>query len=347
MPWIGSKQSGAPFEAARARIELATSLIALGRGDAAEHEASAALSSLLELGADRGGRAGAAAPRRGGAGKRSRDAPGADGARAGCAALGGRGAHEPPDRRTARGERAYGAPARHEHPSQARPSLQDSRGRPRRAGRSARRARAHSRSWLPFARPRMAGPGEVTAVSRRYGQDMEIRSRGSLAEVAALARIERDRRTHVCHLTRSAAELNRDHKTAERAMWALGDYHRFAKRTVWELGPVLVAACRIGPGQRVLDVAAGTGNVAIRAAEAGADVVASDLTPENFDGRPPRGQGAAGSSSSGWRPMPRSCRFETASSTSSPRRSARCSRPSISRWRTSSCACAGPGAPSA
>jgi 2-polyprenyl-6-hydroxyphenyl methylase/3-demethylubiquinone-9 3-methyltransferase len=33
----------------------------------------------------------------------------------------------------------------------------------------------------------------------------------------------------------------------------------------------------------VLDVAAGTGNVAIRAAEAGAHVVASDLTPENFD----------------------------------------------------------------
>ncbi len=81
----------------------------------------------------------------------------------------------------------------------------------------------------------------------------------------------------------SAAELNRDHKTAERAMWALGDYHRFAKRTVWELGPVLVAACGVGPGQRVLDVAAGTGNVAIRAAEAGADVVAADLTPENFD----------------------------------------------------------------
>jgi 2-polyprenyl-6-hydroxyphenyl methylase/3-demethylubiquinone-9 3-methyltransferase len=33
----------------------------------------------------------------------------------------------------------------------------------------------------------------------------------------------------------------------------------------------------------VLDVAAGTGNVAIRAAEAGAKVVASDLTPENFE----------------------------------------------------------------
>jgi ubiquinone/menaquinone biosynthesis C-methylase UbiE len=65
-------------------------------------------------------------------------------------------------------------------------------------------------------------------------------------------------------------------------MWALGDYHRFATELVWELGPVLVEACGITAGQRVLDVAAGTGNVAIRAAEAGADVVASDLTPENF-----------------------------------------------------------------
>jgi ubiquinone/menaquinone biosynthesis C-methylase UbiE len=46
---------------------------------------------------------------------------------------------------------------------------------------------------------------------------------------------------------------------------------------------VLAQACEIRPGQRVLDVAAGTGNVAIRAAEVGAHVVASDLTPENFD----------------------------------------------------------------
>jgi SAM-dependent methyltransferase len=67
-----------------------------------------------------------------------------------------------------------------------------------------------------------------------------------------------------------------------RTMWALGDYHRFATATVWPLGPELVAACGIGPGDRVLDVAAGTGNVAIRAAAAGATVVASDLTPENF-----------------------------------------------------------------
>src|ERR687897_3474220 len=70
---------------------------------------------------------------------------------------------------------------------------------------------------------------------------------------------------------------------AARSMWALGDYHKFATELVWEVGPVLVEACRISAGQRVLDVAAGTGNVAIRAAEAGARVVASDLTPENFE----------------------------------------------------------------
>jgi ubiquinone/menaquinone biosynthesis C-methylase UbiE len=76
---------------------------------------------------------------------------------------------------------------------------------------------------------------------------------------------------------------------AVRAMWALGDYHRFATATVWGLGPVLVDACGVSAGQRVLDVAAGTGNVAIRAAQAGASVVASDVTSENFDA----GRGAA------------------------------------------------------
>jgi ubiquinone/menaquinone biosynthesis C-methylase UbiE len=69
---------------------------------------------------------------------------------------------------------------------------------------------------------------------------------------------------------------------SELSVWALGDYHTFAKETVWGLGPELVAACGISAGDRVLDVAAGTGNVAIRAAEAGATVVASDLTEENF-----------------------------------------------------------------
>jgi 2-polyprenyl-6-hydroxyphenyl methylase/3-demethylubiquinone-9 3-methyltransferase len=74
-----------------------------------------------------------------------------------------------------------------------------------------------------------------------------------------------------------------DARAATRAMWALGDYHAFATALVWEVGPTLVEACGVAPGDRVLDVAAGTGNVAIRAAEAGARVVASDLTPEHFE----------------------------------------------------------------
>ncbi len=81
----------------------------------------------------------------------------------------------------------------------------------------------------------------------------------------------------------AADDLDRQFKAAVRRMWALGDYQKFAIETVWQLGPVLVEACGISPGQRVLDVAAGTGNTAIRAAEAGAQVVASDLTPENFE----------------------------------------------------------------
>ena len=73
-----------------------------------------------------------------------------------------------------------------------------------------------------------------------------------------------------------------DVRAAVRAMWALGDYNRFATDLDSQLGRDLVEACEIGAGQRVLDVAAGTGNVAIRAAEAGADVVASDITVENM-----------------------------------------------------------------
>jgi ubiquinone/menaquinone biosynthesis C-methylase UbiE len=74
-----------------------------------------------------------------------------------------------------------------------------------------------------------------------------------------------------------------DEVAPARAVWRLGDYHRFAREQLWEVGPVVVAACGVSPGQRVLDVAAGSGNVAIRAAEAGAEVIASDITPENFE----------------------------------------------------------------
>jgi SAM-dependent methyltransferase len=69
-------------------------------------------------------------------------------------------------------------------------------------------------------------------------------------------------------------------KARHRAMWASGDYPKMVETFLLPLGPRLVQAAGIGPGDRVLDVAAGTGNASIPAAERGAHVVASDLTPE-------------------------------------------------------------------
>ena len=86
------------------------------------------------------------------------------------------------------------------------------------------------------------------------------------------------------HTTQTRAadlgEADRALKAKNRAMWALGNYTAVATEIIAELGPVLVEAAQIKPGDRVLDVAAGSGNVAIPAAAAGASVVASDLTPE-------------------------------------------------------------------
>ena len=69
-------------------------------------------------------------------------------------------------------------------------------------------------------------------------------------------------------------------KTRHRAMWASGDYPSMVETFLLPLGPRLVAACAITGGTRVLDVAAGTGNASLPAAQAGAAVTATDLTPE-------------------------------------------------------------------
>jgi 2-polyprenyl-3-methyl-5-hydroxy-6-metoxy-1,4-benzoquinol methylase len=76
-----------------------------------------------------------------------------------------------------------------------------------------------------------------------------------------------------------ASVADQELKQKHKAMWATGDYPVMVETFLLPLGPRLVEACGIGPGMRVLDVAAGTGNAALRAAAAGADVVASDLTP--------------------------------------------------------------------
>ena len=83
--------------------------------------------------------------------------------------------------------------------------------------------------------------------------------------------------------TEAALKADQALKAKHRAMWALGDYPALAADLVSGLGPVLVEACGVGAGDRVLDVAAGSGNAAIPAALAGASVMASDLTPELFE----------------------------------------------------------------
>jgi ubiquinone/menaquinone biosynthesis C-methylase UbiE len=80
--------------------------------------------------------------------------------------------------------------------------------------------------------------------------------------------------------TQTPTTADRELIAKHRAMWATGDYPKVATDLVAPLGPVLVEACGIGPGDRVLDVAAGTGNAAIPAAQTGAAVIASDLVPE-------------------------------------------------------------------
>jgi SAM-dependent methyltransferase len=81
----------------------------------------------------------------------------------------------------------------------------------------------------------------------------------------------------------SSTTADSELKARHRKMWASGDYPSMVETFLLPLGPRLVDACGIGEGMRVLDVAAGTGNASIVAAQRGAKVTASDLTPELFE----------------------------------------------------------------
>ncbi|MEZ0293011.1 MAG: methyltransferase domain-containing protein [Solirubrobacteraceae bacterium] len=64
-----------------------------------------------------------------------------------------------------------------------------------------------------------------------------------------------------------------------RDVWAAGDYERIARRLT-VAGESIVRHTAVAPGDRVLDVACGTGNATLPAARTGADVTGLDLTPE-------------------------------------------------------------------
>jgi SAM-dependent methyltransferase len=74
----------------------------------------------------------------------------------------------------------------------------------------------------------------------------------------------------------AVADLKRTH----RATWAAGDYAAVAELIDQAPPRDLLAHMELRPGQDVLDVATGTGNAAIPAALAGAQVVGLDFTPE-------------------------------------------------------------------
>ena len=71
--------------------------------------------------------------------------------------------------------------------------------------------------------------------------------------------------------TLDAGTADAELKARHRTMWASGDYPSMVETFLLPLGPRLVEACGIGAGQRVLDVAAGTGNASIPAAQRGAE----------------------------------------------------------------------------
>jgi SAM-dependent methyltransferase len=72
-------------------------------------------------------------------------------------------------------------------------------------------------------------------------------------------------------------------KLAHRATWAAGDYAAVARHIADRPVRDALAAARVQTGTRLLDVATGSGNVALAAADAGARVTGLDLVPELLD----------------------------------------------------------------
>ncbi|HWF24478.1 MAG TPA: class I SAM-dependent methyltransferase [Solirubrobacteraceae bacterium] len=67
-------------------------------------------------------------------------------------------------------------------------------------------------------------------------------------------------------------------KQAQRWVWGLGDYPSFA-HLIDGAARLTVERSGVSAGERVLDVATGTGNAAVWAARAGAEVTGLDLSP--------------------------------------------------------------------
>ena len=103
-------------------------------------------------------------------------------------------------------------------------------------------------------------------------------------------------------------------KTRQQAAWSSGDY-AVVGTTLQIVGEELCEALDLRPGSKVLDVAAGNGNVTLAAARRWCDVTSTDYVRARSGPRP------SGSRSISARPTPRHCHLR-------PRASMPWSRPS-------------------
>jgi ubiquinone/menaquinone biosynthesis C-methylase UbiE len=119
------------------------------------------------------------------------------------------------------------------------------------------------------------------AISGHFLQMAGKREAGASSWMQAVAVKPREK-GQTMSATKSAADPVATLKQAHRATWADGDYSAVA-RLMEEVPPHMLSAVGVDAHHRVLDVATGTGNVALRAARSGAQVTGIDLTPELLD----------------------------------------------------------------
>ena len=109
-------------------------------------------------------------------------------------------------------------------------------------------------------------------------------------------------------------------KTRQQGAWSSGDY-AVVGTTLQIVGEELCEALDIRSGQKVLDVAAGNGNVSLAAARRWCDVISTDYVPALLE-RAKRACRRRAPRHRVRRPTPRRCRSPTPASTPSCRPSA-------------------------
>jgi 2-polyprenyl-3-methyl-5-hydroxy-6-metoxy-1,4-benzoquinol methylase len=140
-------------------------------------------------------------------------------------------------------------------------------------------------------------------------------------------------------------DLNTKMTERARTVWSLGDFARAGTEQVI-VGELLCRAIDVRPGERVLDVAAGSGNAALAAARRGARVIATDFVPQLLQTAARRAE-AEGLELETREADAQALPLPTARSTWCCPRSASCSPPTRPVRRGSCCGSAAPAAASA